>query len=49
MPDRDLEYLIENYRRLTPAKHTLLQEKVVERAKSLRTEYLRGLWRQILS
>lgn len=49
MPARDLDSLIDNYRRLTPAEHTLLHEKVVERGKSLRTEYLRGLWQQILS
>jgi uncharacterized protein YjiS (DUF1127 family) len=45
----DLESLVRNYRRLTPAEHTLLQEQVVQSAKDLRAEYLRDLWRQILS
>jgi uncharacterized protein YjiS (DUF1127 family) len=45
----DLEALVQNYQRLTPAEHTLLQEQVVQRAKSLRAEYLRGVWRKILS
>lgn len=45
----NLESLTRNYRRLTPAEHTMLQEQAVQRAKALRTEYLRGLWRQVLS
>jgi uncharacterized protein YjiS (DUF1127 family) len=49
MPKHDLEYLILNYRRLTPAGHTLLHERAVERAKSLRGELLRSLWQKILS
>jgi uncharacterized protein YjiS (DUF1127 family) len=49
MPEHDLEYLILNYRRLTPAGHSLLQRLAVGRAKDLRAGFLRGLWRLVLS
>jgi uncharacterized protein YjiS (DUF1127 family) len=49
MPERDLEYLILNYRRLMPAGYSLLQRLAVERAKTLRGEFLRELWRDVLS
>jgi uncharacterized protein YjiS (DUF1127 family) len=49
MPDHDLETLVRNYRRLTPAGHRLLQERVVERAKALRAEFLREMFGGILS
>jgi len=45
----DLEFLILNYRRLTAAGYGLLQRMAIERAKDLRGEFLRGLWRQIRS
>jgi len=45
----DLEFLILNYRRLTPPGYSLLQRTAIERAKDLRVEFLRGLWRQIRS
>lgn len=45
----DLEFLILNYRRLTPAGYGLLQRMAIERAKDLRVEFLRSLWRQIRS
>ena len=50
MPDHDddVEFLIRNYRRLTPAGHSLLRRLAVERAKALRAEFLRGLWRKFL-
>ena len=41
-----LEWLILNRLRLSAAGQTLLWRLVVERAHALRTEYLRGLWRQ---
>ena len=41
-----LEFLIANRRRLTAAGQSLLLRLVVERAHALRTNYLRGLWRQ---
>ena len=34
MPAHDLEFLILNYRRITPAGYTLLQRLAVERASS---------------
>ena len=49
MPYHDLEFLILNYRRLTPAGYSLLQCTAIKRAKDLRGEFLRGLWRQIRS
>ena len=49
MPDHDLQSLIPDYRRLTPAGFGLLQRLAVERAKNLRAEFLRGFWRQIWS
>jgi len=45
----DIEALIAGYRRLTPAQYTLMRERVVERAKDLRAEYLRNLFSQLLS
>ncbi len=42
-----LEFLIANHRRLTPAGHSLLLRLAMERAQATRTEYLRGLWRQV--
>ena len=41
-----LEFLIANRPRLTAAGQNLLLRLVVERAYALRTDYLRGLWRQ---
>ncbi len=49
MPEHELEDLIRNYRRLTPAGYSPLQRVAVERAKTLRAEFLRELWRRILS
>ena len=49
MPEHDLEFLILNYRRLTPAGYSLLRRLAVERAKDLCAEFLRGLWRLVLS
>jgi len=49
MPEHDLEYLILNYRRLTSAGYGLLQRLALERAKTLRGEFLRGVWRRVLS
>jgi uncharacterized protein YjiS (DUF1127 family) len=49
MPEHDLEFLILNYRQTTPAGYSLLQRLAVERAKTLRAEFLRELWRRILS
>jgi uncharacterized protein YjiS (DUF1127 family) len=45
----DLEFLTLNYRRLIPADYSPLRQLVNERAKALRTEFLRELWRQITS
>ncbi|MEA2984900.1 MAG: hypothetical protein QOD94_1154 [Alphaproteobacteria bacterium] len=49
MPNHDLEFLILNYRPLTPPGYSLLQRLAVERAKTLRAEFLRELWRRVLS
>jgi uncharacterized protein YjiS (DUF1127 family) len=49
MPNTDLESLVLNYRRRTAADHALLPYLVVARAKALRTEFLRELWRQFVS
>jgi len=50
MPDDDdLDALIRNYRRLTPRQYTLLQERLIERAKTMRAQMLRDLLRQLLS
>ena len=49
MPDHDLQFLILNYRRLTPAGYGLLEHLAGERAKALRAEFLRELWRRVLS
>jgi uncharacterized protein YjiS (DUF1127 family) len=49
MPNHDLEALIQNYRRLTPAEYTLLQEKVAEHAKALRATFLRDVFGKLLS
>jgi uncharacterized protein YjiS (DUF1127 family) len=49
MPNHDLEFLILNYRRLTPAGHALLRERVSEHAKTLRAEFLRGLFNRLIS
>ncbi len=45
----DLEFLALNYRRLTSADDSLMPRLVGERAKALRAEFLRALWRRILS
>ncbi len=45
----DIEALIAGYRRLTPTQYTLLRERVTERAKDLRSEYLRSLFSHLLS
>ena len=47
MPNHSLEFLILNYRHLTPAGYSLLQRMAIERGKDLRAEFLRGLWRQV--
>lgn len=49
MPEHNLEYLILNSRRLTPAGHSLLQCLAVKRAKALRAEFLHELWRRVRS
>lgn len=49
MSKHDLEFLTLNYRRLIPADYSLMQHLVGERAKALRAEFLREVWRQITS
>ncbi len=49
MPDDDLDLLLRDYRRLTPAQYTLLHARAVERAKALRTQFLRNLLGQLFS
>jgi uncharacterized protein YjiS (DUF1127 family) len=49
MPNHDLEFLISNYRRLGPSGYRLLRRAVTARAKALRSEYLRDLWRQLVA
>jgi uncharacterized protein YjiS (DUF1127 family) len=41
------EFLLANHRQLTPAGRSLMLQLAVERAQAMRTEYLRGLWRQV--
>lgn len=49
MPGHDLDFLTTNYRRLSPAGYSLLQRLAVERARALRAEFLRTVWREFLS
>ena len=48
MPD-ELEYLVLNYRRLSPAGHCMLRRRAAARAKALRRDWLYGLWRQFVA
>lgn len=41
--------LMRDYRGLAPAEYTLVSDHVVERAKALRAEFLRGLFTSVLS
>lgn len=45
--DDNLDRLVRNYRRLTPAQYTRLHERTTERAKALRAELLRKLLAQL--
>jgi uncharacterized protein YjiS (DUF1127 family) len=52
MPKHDLESLqplVLDHRQLTPADYSRMRQLVTVRAKMLRTEFLRELWRQITS
>jgi uncharacterized protein YjiS (DUF1127 family) len=49
MPQNELETLALTYRRRSPADHTRIQHLVVERAKALRIEFLREMWRQFVA
>jgi uncharacterized protein YjiS (DUF1127 family) len=49
MPNTELEFLVLNRRRLSPVGRSLLRRLVIERAKTLRAEFLGGLWRQTVS
>ena len=48
MPRNELESLTLNYRRLGSADRNRILTLVAERAKALRTEFLREIWRQFV-
>ena len=48
MPQNELETLTLNYRQRSPADHDRVRHLVGERAKALRIEFLRELWRQFV-
>lgn len=49
MPQDDLERLIWNYERLTPEQRSLVQWRVIERAKVARAAFLRSLLSRLRS
>jgi uncharacterized protein YjiS (DUF1127 family) len=49
MRNDDLDYLILNYRRLTPSGRDLVKQLANQRARTLRTEFLRRFWQRIWS
>ena len=51
MPGNDskLEFFIDHYRSLNPADHGRLRRLTIERAKALRSEYLRDLWLRMVT
>ena len=49
MPQDNLEILIRNYERLTPEQRSLVQQRVIERAKTARAAFLRSLLSRLRS
>jgi uncharacterized protein YjiS (DUF1127 family) len=51
MPGNDskLEFFIGQYRSLNPAAHGRLRRLTIARAKTLRADYLRDLWRRMVT
>ncbi len=45
----NFEILIRNYGRLTPAQRSLVQQRIIERAKVMRAHFLRSLLRGFLA
>ncbi len=49
MPQDNLEILIRNYEQLTPEQRSLVQQRVIERAKIARSAFLRSLLSRLRS